>query len=371
MKLVFDETPEQKNLAKALGSKDNSVSIPAQEAFAAQVGPIVQEVINQASLAQMIYQDMTYNEDDYPSILLDQFYDQAAGYIPVWTQNAAGGMPASLIEGVAEMKVSTYRIDSAMAVNKKFLRRARLNVLAKGIERMAQEVLLHIERNSWAVILKALGEAATAGTKHTITTSTQDIFIPHDLNRLFTRIIRINESFANGTPDPALAGKGITDMFVSPEIMEQIRGFAYTPINPVTANQSAPTTAAVTVPDSVRQNIWNSAGAKELWGVVFHQMNELGVNKKYIQLFSQFATANIAHGPSTFDPTDDDLLIGFDLSKYAFIRNVEVNADSGAQFVAESDDQFYAKRMDKMGLFGSVSEGRTCVDARKTVGLVI
>lgn len=367
MRLTIEKNPEQTALAQALGSKDNSISIPAQEAFAAQVGPIVQEVINQASTAQMIYRDMEYNEDDSPSILLDQFYDQAAGYIPVWTQNIAGGMPSATIEGVNEMKIATYRLDAAMSVAKKFLRRARLAVLSKGIERLSQEVLVKIERNSWAVILKALGEASTAGLKHTITTATQDVFIPNDLNKLFTRIIRLNESFANGTPDPGLAGRGITDLFISPEVMEQIRGFAYNPINNVGSQSTGP----VTLPNSARENIWASAGAKELWGVVFHQLNELGVNKKYTQLFSNYATASIAHGSSTFDPADDEILIGFDLSKDAFIRNVAVNADSGSQFVAESDDQFYAKRMDKMGVFGSVEEGRTCIDARKVTAIIL
>jgi hypothetical protein len=371
MRLVLEKNQDQLELVRAMGSKDNSVSIPAQEAFAAQIGAVVQEVINQASTVQMIYRSFTYDEDDSPSILLDQFYDQNAGYIPVWTQNAAGGMPSSLIEGVGEMKVATFRLDSAFSINKKFLRKARLDVLAKAIERMAGEVTVKIERNGWAVILKALGEAVTAGTKHTIVTGTQDIFIPHDLNRLFTRIIRLNESFANGTPDPALAGKGLTDMFVSPEIMEQIRGFAYTPINPVTANQSAPTTAAVTVPDAVRSQIWNSAGAKELWGVVFHQQNEFGVNKKYVQLFSTWAQASIAHSASTFDATDDEILVGFDLSKDAFIKNVAASADTGAEFVSESDDQFYAKRQDKMGMFGSQECGFTATDSRKVVAIVI
>ena len=161
MKLKLKHTPEQVELIKAMGSKNKSVSQEAQEAFAAFIGPIVQKVIQQASTAGMIYADAEYDEDDSPSYPLDLYYDEGEGYVNVWSQSMAGGLPTSLVEGVKEMKISTYRLDSAVSFLKKYARKSRLDVVSKALERMSQEVLIKQERNAWAVVLKALASASS------------------------------------------------------------------------------------------------------------------------------------------------------------------------------------------------------------------
>ena len=84
------------------------------------------------------------------------YYDQSAGHVTVWSQSMAGGLPTSLTEGVKELKISTYRLDAAVSLLKKYARRSRLDVVSKALERMSQEILLKQERNAWAVILKSL-----------------------------------------------------------------------------------------------------------------------------------------------------------------------------------------------------------------------
>src|SRR3712207_7001374 len=48
----------------------------------------------------------------------------------------------------------------------------------------------------------------------------------HDMNRMMTYLQRMYTSYTGGTPDAATP-PGLTDLFVSPEIMEDIRAFAY------------------------------------------------------------------------------------------------------------------------------------------------
>ena len=142
MKLKLKETPEQIELIKALGSKNASVSREAAEAFAAFLGPVIQEVIQTAGTANQIYSDAPFNEDDNPSYPLDLYYNENEGYITVWSQHLAGGLPTSQVEGVAEMKIATYRLDSAVSWLKRYARRSRLDIVSKAIERMATEVLI-------------------------------------------------------------------------------------------------------------------------------------------------------------------------------------------------------------------------------------
>jgi hypothetical protein len=368
MKLKLKNSPEQVELIKALASKDQTVAREAAEAFAAFIGPVVQKVLSQAGTAPMIYVDNEFDEDDNPSIPLDLYYGTDANHVAVWAQNVAGGLPTSEVSGAQEMKIATYRLDSAVSFLKRYARRARLDVVSKALERMAQEVLVKQERNAWAVLLKALAEASTGGSKHVVGSDTASSFNVGDLNKLMTRIKRINTSFAAGTP-AGFDSKGLTDLFVSPEIMQDIRGFAYNPVNTV-GNKS---TGPVALPNNVREDIFRSAGASEIYGVTVHELVELGVSKKYNTLFGEFAAGNSipnGGGAGTFDSAADEIVVGVDLGREAFIRPVARQSESGGQFIVLPDDQF-ASRAEKTGFYGFVEEGRVCLDARAAVGIAV
>ena len=234
MKLKLKNTPEQVELIKAMGSKSPEISRPATEAFAAFIGPVVQRVLQQANTAAYVYTDVEYDEDDNPSYPLDLFYDQNGKdpYTTVWSQHMAGGLPASQIAGNAELKISTYKLDSAISFLKKYARKSRLDVVSKGIERMANEILVKQDRNAWAVVLKGLAEAkgkwgtGSAGD-NIVTNSTDGPVLLADLNSLITKMKRLNASYANGTPAAAYS-KGITDLFVSPEVVANFRAISFT-----------------------------------------------------------------------------------------------------------------------------------------------
>lgn len=369
MKISFNKnSPEyakQVELIKAMGSNNKIAAAQAQEAFAAFIGPVVQEVLQQAGTASLIYKDDSFNEDDSPSYPLDLYYGETDNYVTTWSQTMAGGLPTSEVSNVREMKISTYRLDSAVSFNKKYARKSRLEVIAKAIERMTQEVLVKQERNAWAVVLKALGEASTLGADHILTSTTQNVFGVDDISRLITLVRRFNTSWASGTTQDY---NGLTDLFVSPEIKQQVRHFAFNPMNTVGSQSTGP----VSLPDSVREGIFRAAGAEEIYGIMLTDLVELGVNQKYNKLFSSFAPASVAHSSQTFDFTDDEIIIGLDLSagRDAFIRPVAQQADSGGTFTIFPDDQWVA-RSEKAGFYGFLEEGRAVLDSRAIVGLII
>ena len=391
MKLQLKHTPEQVELIKALGSRDATVARQASDAFAAFIGPVVSKVLSDSGTSSAIYTDSSFDEDDNPSYPLDLYYNTDKGFVSVWQQNMAGGLPSSdAFVPVQEMKIMTYRLDSAVHLHKKYARKARLDVISKAIERMAQEVLLKQERNAWAVILKALAEAASkngrsvaAGTsgslRHLLTsrnTGASAEFRMQDLNDLMTRIKRVNVSFAGGSPSD-FNSRGLTDLFVSPEVMGQIRAYAYDAIR---TDASASETNAQNLPESVRQGIWNAAGQESLWGVSLHEIVELGISQKYNTLFESFfdttavAATNLdgsTNSISNFATASHQVLVGLDLGREAFLRPVARQAESGGVFTALPDDQWYATRSDKTGWYGFLEEGRICLDGRAVVGLIL
>jgi hypothetical protein len=380
MKIQFDKNPEQIELIKALASDNKTVAMEAQEAFAAFISDVVQQVLLQAGTASMIYRDVEFDEDDSPSIPLDLYYGASEGQISVWSQTVGGGLPTNFVQGMQEMKINTYRLDSAISMDKRYVRRARLDVVAAGLERMANEILVKQERNAWAVILKLLAEAQTAGagptggsSRHVIgsTAATGGTFQLDDVNRLWTLVRRLNSAYTGGTPQ-AFQSRGLTDLFVSPEIKAQIRAFAYQPMNTRPGSLTTSGATSVALPDSVREDIYRAAGTQEIFGVTINEMLELGPNRKYTQLFGTFAgSTSYPNTTTTLQyQAGDDLVVGIDASRNAFLRPVATQSESRGQVKVLPDDQFLA-RSNKVGFYSFVEEGRVAVDARAAVGLIV
>ena len=357
MKLKLKNTPEQVELIKAMGSRDTTVAREASQAFAAFIGPVVSKVLMQAGTASAVYSDLAYDEDDNPSIPLDLWVGEGEGYTTVWSQNVAGGLPTSNVEGFSELKVATYRLDSAVSMLKRYVRRGRLDVVSKAVERMTNEVLVKQERNAWAVVLRALAEAQSNGADH-LERITGGALTLGGLNNLMTLVKRINTSYAGGTTDSSY---GLTDLFVSPEIKGDIRAFAYNQV----------TNSSTDLPAGVREEIFRNAGAQEIYGIAIHEMVEFGVGKKYNTLFNSFYGGTNGGSPD-FDGgnSGDEILVGLDLSKDAFVRPVARNSETGGTFTALPDDQFVT-RADKVGFYGSLEEGRVCLDGRAVAGLIV
>jgi hypothetical protein len=306
----------------------------------------------------------------------------------VWSQSQAGGLPTSQVEGMKEIKFGTYRLDAATSFNKKFARKSRLDVVSKAIERMVNEVLVKQERNAWAVILKALAEAytplfgagqvVTSTLGHTVAAGTAGQFMLQDLNNLIVRIKRINESYSGNTPVMPYS-QGITDLYVSPEIKAQVRAFSYNPIR---------TDAAVTnansqfLSEELRNEIWKNAGMASIFGVNINELVEFGVGQKYNTLFNQFALASLnsasqVQGSNSAanwtNAATQQICVGIDNTRGTFVRPVAVQAESGGTFSVLPDGQFdmYGPRVQKIGFYGFLEEGRICLDARAAVGIVV
>jgi hypothetical protein len=158
MKIRIQETPEQIELIKACASKDKLVAEEAKAAVADLVGPVISEVINNAPTVSNLYSTLPFSEDDNLSIALDLFHDVTdEDYIRIHSQSVAGGLSSNeLFPAHDELKFKTYSLDSAVSLDKKYLRKGRSIDLSKVFTRMAQEFLLKQEKTSINQLLGAL-----------------------------------------------------------------------------------------------------------------------------------------------------------------------------------------------------------------------
>ena len=382
MKITLKRTPEQVELIKAMASKNRAVAVEAQVALAEFIGPVLAEVINNAPTLSNLFTTLQFNADDNPSIPLDLYYDVAAeDYITVYSQSVAGGLPQNqVLPTVSEMKIATYSLDSALSFDKRYAAKSRMDVVSKTFTRLAQEILFKQEKTSANLIMSALANAQTNGKRHVQRSTASGRFLLSDLNELFTLAKRINTSWLKGTPE-ARNGRGITDLIVSPEVVQELRAMAYNPIN--TRGSASVSSAGngsengIAAPEDMRTAIYNSAGIPEFYGVSIMEINELGVGQRFNTIFDNLAgTTSYSNAAGTVSGQfngvagGDEILIGIDRSRDSLIRAVAVDSENGSEFSLTADDQ-YSIRQNKIGYFGSLEEGRMVLDNRALVGKIV
>jgi hypothetical protein len=71
--------------------------------------------------------------------------------------------------------------------------------------------------------------------------------------------------------------------------------------------------------------------------------------------------------------TGQQICVGIDNTRGTFVRPVAVQAESGGTFSVLPDGQFdmYGSRVQKIGFYGFLEEGRVCLDARAVAGVLV
>lgn len=366
MKITLKRTEEQLELIRAMASTNRDTAYEAQAALGSFMGPVLAEVINNAPAVSNLFTSMAFDPDDNPSIPLDLYYDiTAEDYITVYSQSMPGGLPTNHVAPTAsELKFTTYTLDSAVSFDKRYAAKSRLDVVGKSFTRVAQEVLLKQEKTSANLMLGTLADTTSAGVNHVLQSTIDGNFLLADLNALITKSKRVNESWSGGTP--ANKRSGITDLLVSPEVVEDIRGMAYNPINSKTADGSVPAAGSdawVTAPDDIRRGLFNDSGEmSSFFGVNLMEIYQLGPNQQFTNIFDGLV-GGLSAGKT-------DLVLGLDLSRDSLFRAVVLDGESGSEFSLIADDQ-YSVRQRKIGYYGSVEEGRIILDKRAIFGVEV
>lgn len=369
MKITLKRTEEQLELVKAMASKNRDVAYEAQVALAEFIGPVLAKVINQAPTLSNLFSNFAFNADESPSIPMDLYYDITdEDYVTVWSQAAPGGLPTNTVTPIGgEMKFTTYRLDSAVDFDKRYAARSRMDVISKSFTRVAQEILLKQERNSASLLLGALAEASTKGKKHINVAQNvgSSRLILDDFNKLLTLGKRINTAWTGGTPEGGIGGRGVTDLIVSPEIVQGLREMAYNPINTNTSPKTD-----ITATDSMREAIYSNAGIPEFYGINIMEIQEMGKGQRFNKLFAALdSDADRVDTGVAFEDANHEIVVGLDKRVESLLRAVATDSETGSEFSLVADDQ-YSVRQSKIGYYGSIEEGRMILDNRALFGIV-
>jgi hypothetical protein len=383
MKIELKNTPEQIELVKAMASRDKTVAYEAQAALAKFIQPVLAKVIQQAPVLSNLFTELPFNADDNPSIPMDLYYDVTdKDIVDIWSQKTAGGLATNeVVPTVSELKMATYSLDTAVSFDRKYAAKHRMDVIGKTFTRAAQEILIFQNKISADIIMNSLANASTNGKNHVQFSNAPDKFVLADLNELLTLSKRIWTSWFGGTPEGGISRRGVTDLLVSPEIVEQVRAMTYNPINTNTGPAGGTAADGIVAPDELRMSVFNTAGLPEFYGISLMEFNELGVDQRFNTVFDTAAgstsytlagggaATGVGHANATFDGDAEEILVGVDRSVDSLLRAIAVDEDDGT-FVWAVDDQFTI-RGGKIGWFGGLEEGRLCLDNRALVGKIV
>ena len=372
MQIKLKNTENQVALIKAMASKDRETAYEAQAAVADLMPQVISQVINNAPSISNLYTTMTFGEDENPSFPIDLLYDITdEDYLQIWSQSAAGGLATNeMFPAHDELKFKTYELDSAWSMDKKYARKARLDVVSALFTRMAQELLLKQERTSLNQLVGALITATTkvngtsAAGNHVIRTGADNVLTIDDFNNLLTRSKRLWSSFSTGTPSGG--GRfGVTDLLMSPEMTEEIRAMAYQPVN---TRQASSGTSSIPATEAMRNEIMAAGGMSSLFGINIIEFLEFGINQRYNKIFDAINVANSS--PVTFTQASDEFILGIDRTvPNALVRPTVTEEGSSSEFNVMVDDQFVA-RSNKIGYYANNVEGRYVLESRALTGLI-
>lgn len=371
VKIQIDKSSEEYGNMVALtklAAKANAQGLEAREAIAAFVGPVIDQVLNQSATHRAFYEKFSYNFGDAPEIPLDLFDSNEEGLFDVWSTSIPGGLATNHVYGGDVFRMTTFRYDSALSMLRRTAEKGRFDVMVKGIERLAQEVMVKEKQQAWGTMLSALGGARTNGDPHIIDAATPNVFQPQDLNALKTKVVRLRNSWLDGTEVDS-PGSGVTHFVVSPEIMEQIRSWAWEPVNTRSGDVNTSGATAIPLTEQIRNSIWSNAGLSEIPGMgSFIDLKEMGVGQAYNSIFDDAYTAGA--GEPSFDGDNDELVLGVDLSLPGGVQSIAEDSERGSEFVLEEDDQF-TKRDGKIGWYGGLETGFSWMDTKTLSGIVV
>lgn len=240
-----------------------------------------------------IFEMDIYEDGVRPEYPIDFLSPSNIDEFVAYTIPNAGRIPEKTIEGDYIM-VPTYQVGASIDWNIKYAEQARWDIVSRGMEVLEGMVVRKLNNDGWHVIL-------TAGFDRNITVTDANAAAGNFTKRLVSQMK--TSMRRNGGGNSASTNRyKLTDLFVSPEAMEDIRNWGVDQIDEVTRREIY---------------IADDGGFSRIFGVNLHDLDELGANQEY-QAYWQ----NTLGG--TFTGGDLELVIGLDLSRsLSFLMPVE------------------------------------------------
>ena len=324
--------PSEKSTAtlKTSGSLDPRVSEPAMRKIAKALELPLRQGIMSGDILDGIFEVIRLDQSATPEFPLDFLAPGTEKEFVAYSIPNHGYIPQRHVEGDYVM-VPTYDIGSAIDWNLKYARDARWDVVGRAMEVLESSFVKKLNDDCWQTII-------TAAADRNIIVLDSDANTGQFTKRLVSLMKVIMRRNGGGNSTSNNRGM-LTDLYLSPEAMEDIRNWNVDQIDEIT-----------------RREIFVADGDNALsriFGVNLHDLDELGEGQEY-ELFYENELGGV------LPAGDVEIVVGLDLRRRdSFVMPVREEVS------IFNDEHLHRQR--RAGLYGWAEQGCAVLDNRRVM----
>jgi len=341
-KKIQKPTPEMVEMLKRTGSSDRATAEQAMAVLARALEIPLRSALLHGDILAGIYATENLDPSATAEYPLDFYRQDTEDDHIAYTIPSEGAIPTRSVVG-DEITVSTFDVGNAIDWPLKYAQQARWNIVARAMEVLEVGFVRKMNTDGMRTVIAAgAGRTDFGGGAPIIfdAVATAGQFTKRLVSLMKTSMTRL----AGGNSGSQGRGR-LTDLYLSPEALEDIREWDLEDIDDVTrreiflANDSSPGPA--------------SGPLARIYGVTLHSITELGVGQE----FQDFYTDVLG---GTMGASDEEIVIGLDLSQNdSFVLPVK-------QEVTVFDDPALHRRR-RAGVYAWREHGFAALDSRRVL----
>ena len=316
-------------LIQRSGSVDKNEALAAQRELAVALETPLRKGVLVGDVLDGIFEKIQMAPGSAAEFPLDLLAPGTENQHVAYTNPGHGRVPERAVEGDYVM-VPTYTVASSIDYLLRYAREARWDVVGRAMQVLEAGFVKKMNDDGWHTLL-------AAGVDRNVMVYDADAAVGQFTKRLISLMKTVMRRNAGGNSGSLNRGK-LTDMYLSPEALEDIRNWGLDQVDEVTRRE-------------IYQAGDDGAAITRIFGVNLHDTDELGADQEY----QNFYVNQLA---GTFTGSDVELVVGLDQSSNdSFIMPVKQDVQ------VFEDDAMH--RQQRAGFYGWAEIGFAVLDNRR------
>ena len=289
--LTAQEKEEVTELLRKTGSEDRDEALEAQRIFAQSLQEPLREGILTGDIIGNIFEPIEFPPGSAVEFPIDLFRPDNADEFTAYTVPSQGAIPHRLVEG-DYITVPTFTIANSIDYLLQYAREARWDILARVLEVMEAGFTKKMNDDGWHTLL-------AAGFDRNIIVNDTNAAQGQFTKRLISLMKLVMRRNAGGNSSSMNRGK-LTDLYVSPEAIEDMRNWGIDEVDETTRRQIF---------------VAEDGQLTDVFGVRLNDLDELGEGQEYQDYYENVVVPNGGGQGNGMATNDVEIVVGLDLSK--------------------------------------------------------
>ena len=329
--MSYTERPSDEfiGLLKKSGDSDQNVAHAAQREFAKALELPLRKGVLVGNILGDIFETINVEPGASTEYPLDLISPGLEGEHVAYTNPGHGRIPERAVES-DYVTIPTYSITSSIDFLLRYAREARWDIVARAMQALEAGFTKKMNDDGWHTLL-------AAGVDRNILVYDGDAADGQFTKRVISLMKTVMRRNAGGNSGSLSRGK-MTDLYLSPEALEDIRNWGVDQVDETTRRE-------------IYQAGDDASAITRIFGVNLHDMDEMGENQEYQKFFSNQLAASL-------NGTDPELVVGIDrTANDSFIMPIKQDVQ------IFEDDALH--RHQRAGFYGWAEVGFAVLDNRR------